>query len=435
MRHSKSSGCSRVYLGLASILLAACARPAGAGDGLGGSGAFAGLGGDAGSSGVPFGGAPSGGQGSGASSSSGGAAGGAGSAAGGAAGAAGAVSSGGVSSGGGGGSTSGGGGSASGGIGAGGSASGGTGAGGSASGGTGAGGSASGGGGSSAGGGGTGGTTPAPKSNCCESTPFVPGCTNPTVQACVCAKDPYCCSVDWDAKCASETLLFKCGVCPTPAVCCSAGNCISDAVAGCVANKDAACANSWTATCAAEVTTLGCGTCGTTPPAPVVWINELHYDDASTDAGEGVEVAGTAGLDLAGYSLVFYNGAPGQLKQYMQKTLSGLIPDQKNGFGTVWLAATNIQNGGADGVPEPDGVALVDKAGKVVQFVSYEGTFTPTDGPASGQLSLDIGKSELSTTPDGQSLGLTGTGKKYSDFTWTGPVAATPGQPNAGQSF
>ena len=50
-------------------------------------------------------------------------------------------------------------------------------------------------------------------------------------------------------------------------------------------------------------------------------------------------------------------------------------------------------------------------------------------------MSVDIGKSELTTTPDGQSLQLTGTGKKYSDFTWTGPVAATPGQPNGGQSF
>jgi hypothetical protein len=168
---------------------------------------------------------------------------------------------------------------------------------------------------------------------------------------------------------------------------------------------------------------------------PSVWINELHYDNASTDTGEGVEVAGTAGTDLTGWSLVFYNGAPTQLKQYMSKTLSGTIPSQSNGYGTVWTAAANMQNGGADTTPEPDGVALVDKAGKVVQFLSYEGKFTPTDGPATGVSSVDIGKSELSTTPAGQSLGLTGSGKKYSDFTWSGPTTATPGQPNTGQSF
>jgi hypothetical protein len=57
------------------------------------------------------------------------------------------------------------------------------------------------------------------------------------------------------------------------------------------------------------------------------------------------------------------------------------------------------------------------------------------DGPASGVQSVDIGKSETSLSPVGQSLGLTGNGKKYSDFAWSGPATATPGQPNGGQTF
>jgi hypothetical protein len=289
---------------------------------------------------------------------------------------------------------------------------------------------ASGGGGASGGSGGT-----APKSDCCTETPNATGCTNPTVQACVCAQDKYCCQVEWDAACAAETLLYKCGTCPTPSDCCSAGKCSSDAVRECVADTDGSCGTTWTAACAAKVTTLGCGTCGGTPTSPTVWINEIHYDNAGTDTAEGVEVAGTAGSDLTGWSLVFYNGATGGLKQYMSKSLSGTIPNQSNGFGTVWTAAANIQNGGADTTPEADGVALVDKAGKVVQFLSYEGKFTPTDGPASGVASVDIGKSETSTTVAGESLGLTGNGKKYSDFSWAGPNKATPGQPNTGQTF
>ncbi|MBK7579590.1 MAG: hypothetical protein IPI67_05215 [Myxococcales bacterium] len=398
-----------------SAALAACAQSEGAGGGAG-AGAFAGVG----ATGNTGGGFSGGGTGAGGSAASGGV-GNQGGAAGSAAGAAGTAGSGGTTSGGGGSG-------ASGGAGAGGGA---------ASGGTTSGGGNSGTGGSAAtggtsGGGGTGGV--APKSNCCESTPFVPGCTNSTIQACVCAQDAYCCSQDWDAKCAGETLLFKCGTCPTPANCCSAGKCLSDAVIECVGKSDSTCLTTWSAGCAAKVASLGCGTCGTTT-TPEVWINELHYDNASTDAGEGVEVAGTAGTDVSGYTLVFYNGAPGQLKQYMTKTLAGVIPNQKNGFGTIWTAAINIQNGGVDGTPEPDGVALADKAGKVIQFLSYEGKLTPTDGPASGMLSVDIGKSELSTSPAGQSLQLTGTGKKYSDFTWTGPVTATPGQPNGGQAF
>ena len=30
-----------------------------------------------------------------------------------------------------------------------------------------------------------------------------------------------------------------------------------------------------------------------------VFINEIHYDDAGGDAGEGVEIAGPAGTDLS----------------------------------------------------------------------------------------------------------------------------------------
>ena len=38
-----------------------------------------------------------------------------------------------------------------------------------------------------------------------------------------------------------------------------------------------------------------------TPP-PDVWINEFHYDDADGDVNEFIEVAGTAGADLTGWS-------------------------------------------------------------------------------------------------------------------------------------
>jgi len=283
--------------------------------------------------------------------------------------------------------------------------------------------------------GGTGGSGGGAKGDCCTETLNVSGCSTATVESCVCAQDPYCCGSEWDAICAGETLLYGCGTCPTPTDCCSAGKCSSDAVRECVGDTDSSCGTtSWSATCASEVTSLGCGTCGGTT-TPAVWINEIHYDNTGGDTGEGVEIAGTAGTDVTGWTLVFYNGSASPPVKYMIKTLSGSIPNQLNGFGTMWVAAAAIQNGGADNSPEPDGVALADKNGKVVQFSSYEGSFTAADGAASGVQSVDIGKSETSTSPVGQSLGLTGTGKKYSDFTWSGPATATPGQPNGGQSF
>ncbi|MFN4254833.1 MAG: dockerin type I domain-containing protein [Saprospiraceae bacterium] len=159
-----------------------------------------------------------------------------------------------------------------------------------------------------------------------------------------------------------------------------------------------------------------------------VWINEIHYDNIGTDAGEFIEVAGTAGADLSQYQLVLYNGNGGAV--YNTRTLSGTIDNEQNGFGAVSFSypVDGVQNG------SPDGIALVHN-GMVVQFLSYEGTFTAVGGAANGMLSTDIGVSEPGTNAIGTSIYLTGTGDEYSDFTWTGPLAATPGTINAGQNF
>ena len=37
--------------------------------------------------------------------------------------------------------------------------------------------------------------------------------------------------------------------------------------------------------------------------ASSVFINEIHYDNISTDIGEAVEILGPAGIDLSGWSL------------------------------------------------------------------------------------------------------------------------------------
>ncbi|MGB5246149.1 MAG: hypothetical protein WBN34_06345, partial [Woeseia sp.] len=140
-----------------------------------------------------------------------------------------------------------------------------------------------------------------------------------------------------------------------------------------------------------------------TAAAQTVFINEIHYDNDGTDSGEAIEVAGPAGTDLTGWSIVLYNGSNGAV--YGTTDLSGVITNQQAGFGTVVVSypSNGIQNG------SPDGIALVN-AGTVIQFLSYEGTLTATDGPASGMTSTDIGVAEASTTPVGESLQLTGSG-------------------------
>ncbi|MEZ4701511.1 MAG: T9SS type A sorting domain-containing protein [Rhodothermales bacterium] len=158
-----------------------------------------------------------------------------------------------------------------------------------------------------------------------------------------------------------------------------------------------------------------------------VFINEIHYDNTGADIDEAIEIAGPSGTDLSGWSLVLYNGSGGAA--YDTQNLSGVIPDLGGGFGvvTVTYPSNGLQNG------SPDGIVLYDGA-SVVQFLSYEGSFTAVGGVADGLTSTDIGVSE-SSGPLGESLQLGGTGSTAEDFVWEASQANTFGAFNANQIF
>ncbi|OGN72169.1 MAG: hypothetical protein A2X25_00450 [Chloroflexi bacterium GWB2_49_20] len=160
-----------------------------------------------------------------------------------------------------------------------------------------------------------------------------------------------------------------------------------------------------------------------------VFINEIHYDNTGTDAGEAIEVAGPAGTDLTGWSLVLYNGSNGAV--YDTDVLTGTIPDLGGSFGVVIVnyPSNGIQNGA------PDGLALVDAGSTVVQFLSYEGSFIAVGGAANGMTSVNIGVSENGSGAVGNSLQLTGSGTTYDDFTWAAEASNTFGTVNTGQIF
>ena len=143
-----------------------------------------------------------------------------------------------------------------------------------------------------------------------------------------------------------------------------------------------------------------------------VWLNELHYDNSSSDVNEFIEIAIGDSITPTDVVVYLYNGSNGTV----YKTLSvgplgaDLIEGQQQGDMTLyWGLVSGIQNGA------PDGVAIT-VSGSVEHFVSYEGTLTATNGPAVGMTSTDIGVSESSSTPVGYSLGLTGSGSSYGDF-------------------
>ena len=120
-----------------------------------------------------------------------------------------------------------------------------------------------------------------------------------------------------------------------------------------------------------------------------------------------------------------YNGADGVL--YNTISLDGTCAPNDS---FIVQPVNGLQNGG------PDGIALVDSInGVVLEFISYEGSFTASNGPATGLISTDIGVSETSSAAEGTSIQRTGSGCKGSDFTWVTGIAESKRSVNAGQSI
>ena len=140
------------------------------------------------------------------------------------------------------------------------------------------------------------GQCPVGTGDCCQPN-GTPGCDNPTISACVCAQDDFCCSDGWDEVCVGEVTEFGCGECGPEPGCgngqceapgetcftCSAdcgdcqytGDCCLDngtpgcqdkAIADCVCVQDPfCCTDGWDDVCVGEVVEFGCGECETSP--------------------------------------------------------------------------------------------------------------------------------------------------------------------------
>ncbi len=172
------------------------------------------------------------------------------------------------------------------------------------------------------------------------------------------------------------------------------------------------------------------------PDGPIggsIWINEFHYDNDGVDEGEFVELAGPAGMDVTGWSLVLFNGFNDTA--YNTVALTGTLTNSDSNFGflVIDFPTNGIQNGA------PDGMALIDSTGECIELLSYEGRLSPVSGPCSEFLAIDIGVAEITTTTSGgstaigSSLQRVGTGSVGPDFEWSGPSPNTKGLINTGQ--
>ncbi len=155
------------------------------------------------------------------------------------------------------------------------------------------------------------------------------------------------------------------------------------------------------------------------------FINEFHYAQSGTDTGEFVEIAAAAGTDLSGYAVALYDAA-GTFYRFIP--LSGIVPNQQNGFGARAFAV------GTDVIPNGPGAIALYRNTDVLEFLSFGGTITATDGPAAGRTSTNVGVVEDDTTSPTSSISRIGQGDGGSDFGFVN-TTATPNGVNNGQSF
>ncbi len=142
-----------------------------------------------------------------------------------------------------------------------------------------------------------------------------------------------------------------------------------------------------------------------------ILVSEIHYDNAGPDANESIEVYGQAGFDLTGWTLVRYDGATGA--SYGTDALVGTIPNLCTSGGSPY--GVLVLNYPADALEDgPDGFALVDAGGTVIEFFHYEGSsFVAIDGPASGMSSSDMGVSESGAGTSAGSIQRTSIGNTW----------------------
>lgn len=176
-----------------------------------------------------------------------------------------------------------------------------------------------------------------------------------------------------------------------------------------------------------------------------VWINEFHYRNKYADQ-PFIELIGPASSDADGYEVLFYMGRNGALSQKGGISLTGKSFTEGIGSGLGWgfLTLTDMEsNDIRAGKEGGDAIALV-RNGMCLQFISYgHGTneeesdisFVARDGPCEGKSSTPIYVHEPRTTPETHSLQLTGTGNKWQDFEWNGPMNSTMGEANTDQTL
>ena len=162
-----------------------------------------------------------------------------------------------------------------------------------------------------------------------------------------------------------------------------------------------------------------------------VYLNEVDYDQVSTDQAEFVELSGNPGTDLSNIELHLVNGLNGDI--YRIQTLTGEMPAD----GYLVIGSVNVPNvdiligsGGNNLIQNgaPDGVGIWDlETMAYCDFINYEGTVTGFE--AWPQIGEDPA-GECGTGAS-ESLARRGSSPPPTD-NWEAGACSSPGEPNLG---
>eukprot|EP01095_Lingulamoeba_sp_RSL-Kostka_P000465 TRINITY_DN1074_c0_g1_i1.p1 TRINITY_DN1074_c0_g1~~TRINITY_DN1074_c0_g1_i1.p1 ORF type:complete len:566 (-),score=197.66 TRINITY_DN1074_c0_g1_i1:158-1855(-) len=103
------------------------------------------------------------------------------------------------------------------------------------------------------------------ESTCCSFN-NTPGCSDSSIEDCVCSYDSFCCEYQWDQVCVYDVEDYNCASCSSQVSdCCesheSAG-CSDLVIESCVCDFDSyCCENEWDAFCKSDIYEFNCGTC------------------------------------------------------------------------------------------------------------------------------------------------------------------------------
>lgn len=151
-------------------------------------------------------------------------------------------------------------------------------------------------------------------------------------------------------------------------------------------------------------------------------ITEIDYDQPGADNAEFIEFSFPPGADLSDYRVTLYAGSNGKL--YDEFTLDDTNVTCTSGLGIqfcIWDPPGNNNINSATA-----GISLYQiSTMTLIEFISYGGSFTASEGDADGQTSTDIGSTESNSTSAGMSLQ-----RNEGLDTWFGPSSSSPGAAN-----